>query len=78
MATDKDVLTQLNIDIGHSEARGDREWLNKRIAPHLAFRRADETTIDNRALFLNKVYFLGLLGKVRLARHCATPLTATR
>ncbi len=56
MATDKDELSRLNIDLGQAEAKGDREWLEQHIAPQLAFRRADGKTIDNRIAYLNKVH----------------------
>lgn len=52
---DIDELTKLNVELGDAETRGDGEWLANVIAPELAFRRADRTTIDNRAAFLAKV-----------------------
>lgn len=52
---DTGALEQLNIEIGDAESKGDRERLADFIAPELAFRRADRTTIDNRAAFLRKV-----------------------
>lgn len=55
MQKDKEVLAQLNVQIGEAESKGDRNWLDGVIAPKLAFRRADGTTIDDRADFLKKV-----------------------
>ena len=52
---DMDALEQLNVKVGDAESKGDGEWLASFIAPELAFRRADGTTIDNRAAFLAKV-----------------------
>ena len=55
---DKQVLEKLNTEIGDAESIGDnesRDWLAGVIAPKLAFRRADGTTIDNREKFLEKV-----------------------
>lgn len=55
MQKDKEVLAQLNVQIGEAESKGDRNWLDGVIAPKLAFRRADGTTIDDRTDFLKKV-----------------------
>lgn len=55
MQNDTETLTQLNIQIGEAESRGDRDWLDGVIAPELAFRRADRKTIDGRVQFLSKV-----------------------
>lgn len=58
MKDDIQALEQLNIRIGEEESKGDdasRHWLASVIAPKLAFRRADRTTIDNREEFLKKV-----------------------
>jgi uncharacterized protein DUF4440 len=55
MPNDKEVLTQLNIQIGEAETRGDRQWLGDVIALKFAFRRADRKTIDDRTDFLKKV-----------------------
>jgi len=55
MQKDIEVLAQLNVQIGEAESKGDRNWLDGVIAPKLAFRRADGTTIDDRADFLKKV-----------------------
>src|SRR5258705_1328060 len=55
---DKQMLDKLNIEIGDAESKGDdkaRGWLASVIAPKLAFRRADGTTIDDREKFLEKV-----------------------
>jgi hypothetical protein len=55
---DKQALEQLNIRIGVEESKGDdesRAWLDSIMAPQLALRRADGTTIDNREEFLKKV-----------------------
>lgn len=48
-------LEELNIRIGLAETKGDRNWLDKVVAPRLAFQRADRTTVDNREEFLDKV-----------------------
>ncbi|SRR5688572_1239966 len=55
MPNDKEVLTQLNVQIGEAETKGDRQWLSDVIAPKLAFRRADRKTIDDHDDFLKKV-----------------------
>jgi hypothetical protein len=55
MQNDIEVLTQLNVQIGEAESKGDRNWLEGVIAPKLAFRRADGTTIDDQTDFLKKV-----------------------
>jgi hypothetical protein len=52
---DIDTLKQINIDLGNAESEGERKQLGDFIAPALAFRRADRTTVDNRAAFLRKV-----------------------
>jgi hypothetical protein len=45
----------LNIQIGEAESRGDRHWLEKHIAPVLAFQRADEATFADRENFLSNI-----------------------
>lgn len=55
MQNDIELLARLNIQIGEAESKGDRNWLAGVIAPKLAFRRADGTTIDDQADFLKKV-----------------------
>src|SRR3989304_7016679 len=55
MQKDIEILAQLNVQIGEAESKGDRNWLDGVIAPKLAFRRADGTTIDDQADFLKKV-----------------------
>jgi hypothetical protein len=57
MENDKQALEQLNIRIGVEESKGDDEsrgWFRGVIAPKLAFRRANGTTMDNREEFLSK------------------------
>jgi hypothetical protein len=41
-----DVLTELNLEIGAAESRGDKEFLGNVLAPVLAFRRANGECID--------------------------------
>lgn len=55
MQNDTEILTQLNIQIGEAESRGDRDWLDGVIASEFAFRRADRKTVDGRVQFLSKV-----------------------
>lgn len=49
-----DVLTELNLEIGVAESMGDKEFLEKVLAPVLAFRRANGECID-RNIFLSAV-----------------------
>ena len=56
MQDERVILTELNRQIGLAETLGDREALERLIAPQLAFRRADAAgTLDDRAAFLGKV-----------------------
>jgi Domain of unknown function (DUF4440) len=56
MASDEQVLRDLNMEIANAESRGDREWLAKILAPKLAFQRADPAaTVDDQDAFLRKV-----------------------
>jgi Domain of unknown function (DUF4440) len=54
MTSDFDALTQLNVQIGVAEAEGDKDSLGQKLAPVLAFRRADGTCVD-RAAFLDGI-----------------------
>src|SRR5512143_1914768 len=56
VSDDRQALHDLNLAIGAAENRGDGAWLDRILAPSLAFQRADEQrTIDDRAAFLQKV-----------------------
>ncbi len=55
MATNTEKLTPLNIALRPAEGRGGLEWLGQRIAPQLAFRRADGKHFGDQAPFLTKV-----------------------
>ena len=58
MQNDIDVLTELNLQIGKTETAGDaaaRAWFEGKLAPTLAFRRADLKTFDDRSAFISKV-----------------------
>ncbi|MEO5887810.1 MAG: hypothetical protein ABIQ77_09110 [Anaerolineales bacterium] len=62
MQTDKEILEQLNIQIGDEESKGDEEARSRLaniIAPQLALRRADGETFDNSDQFLKKVQSSG-------------------
>jgi hypothetical protein len=58
MENDIEVLTKLNMEIGNRETAGDaaaHAWFEERLAPKLAFRRADLKTVDDRTEFIRKV-----------------------
>jgi hypothetical protein len=56
MNTDRQVLRQLNREIGDLENKGKRRRLAAIIAPRLAFQRADSAqTIEDRTSYLRKV-----------------------
>jgi len=56
MKDDRQILTELNIEIGEAETEHNYKRLAEIIAPELAFQRADrDRTIDNRERFLQKV-----------------------
>ena len=55
MPADDDILRALNIEIGDAEAKGDRMALAALLSPKLAFLRADGSTVDDAATFLEKV-----------------------
>jgi hypothetical protein len=56
MKDDRQLLEELNIEIGEAETRHNHTRLAAILAQELAFQRADpERTIDNRERFLNKV-----------------------
>lgn len=53
---DKQVLREINVEIGAAEDRGDREWLASILAPRLAFQRANqERSVDAAEEYLRKV-----------------------
>jgi uncharacterized protein DUF4440 len=53
---DDSRLREINEGINRAENHGDRDWLATRIAPQLAFQRADDArTVDDRDAFLEKV-----------------------
>jgi hypothetical protein len=53
---DEQELRDLNLQITENENQGNRDWLAARLAPALAFQRADpERTVDDRDAFLRKV-----------------------
>ena len=53
MDTDRQELEQLQLEIGRRESAGDREGLERILAPVLAFQRANpERTVVDRAGFL--------------------------
>ena len=54
MPTDIDELCRINVEIGDLEAGGEKDELDKLVAPKLAFKRAG-IDIDNREEFLRKV-----------------------
>jgi hypothetical protein len=55
MTDDMAVLTELNVEIGRRETRGDPDWFEK-LATKLAFQRAnDARTIVDAGEFLNAV-----------------------
>jgi hypothetical protein len=54
MQDEFDALTDLNLQIGYAESAGDKESLEKHLAPVLAFRRANGDCVDKQH-FLEKV-----------------------
>ena len=86
MQEDKEVLTQLNIEIGEAESRGDIKRLAEILAPELAFRRANGQ-ITNGLGFLQgvkksderttKISLIEIYGDRAFVRCLVTMKTAT-
>lgn len=53
MSDDLSVLAEINAQIGHAEARGDRAYFEDLLAPAFAMVRPDGLRFDDRAAFLD-------------------------
>jgi hypothetical protein len=56
MPNDIEVLLRLNLEIGTKESEGDKDWFEGKVAPVLAFQRANsKREVVDRQAFLNGV-----------------------